>query len=535
MINWLPLEQVNNVMDDLLIQTRKRLPVINRTLNRYGVGSMNDYFGALSYNKPRPLQAPDDLFEIVTNYVAPILGEQAARELARDLQNYPAILTANHHGVDYFAQSFQGDLLFLLYRRKLAGSSAIALIFSCGGVPLSNSSYPKGILLYDAIQPDSGELPFKLPIFPNNFNQTTVHAAPRFSEELVESALKQLDKSLNLKLISKQAFETTRFILKEDYLDPSVLNQPDYSTQVTLVNNRLGKRIFAEKSDIPEIIYLEFETITSLLLKKDLTNPNSLAFRMFFDTDLRSAIIKNLDGKKGCWNFEKITGLVQGTITANTGAHLLAGYGSVFFWGLDVLGRHYPLTIIDANGKEPYLVGKDGLGADHKIPFNPASVLAALDSKMIYPNLFTMFTVVSLARAVECIGGYFQSDYLPAIQNGLVQALNSIEGYQNYAEAIACVATNFYLSGMMFLLAGVDQQFAVPAGPIEIISRGGLKNEFLEELQSISINTAHQIGLFNIYPDLVSRQERLEQWQERLAIELYKANSKWVLPEIPSE
>lgn len=532
MLNWSLPKKNCSVTDALIIQIRKSLSNIDQLLVRFGNNSLKDYFTESSYSKPQPLQEPDDLLDIVQSYVTPILGEQVAQELARDLRNYPVILTANHHGVDYFAQSFQGNFLFLLYRRIFASNATVAPIFSCSGVPLSNSSYPKGILIYDAIQPDSGELPFKLPVFPNKLNQSIVHAAPCFNADLVKQVLKQLDISFSLKQIPKRAHETVRDILNEEYLDPLVLEQPNYSAQATLLNNRLGKRVFVEKKDLPELIYVEFETIVSLLLKKDLLNLNSLVYRVFFDPDLRRTVIKYLNEKKGCWHYEKLTGLANGRVNEKTGAHLLAGYGSVFFWGLDVLGRHYPLTIIDSNDGKAYLVGKDGLGVNHQILFDPASVLAALDSKMIYPNLFTMFTVVSLARAVTCVGGYFQSHYLPVIQRGLVQALNSIDGYQSYAEAVVRVNTNFYLSGMMFLLAGVRGQFAVPAGPVEIISRGGLENGFLEELGSISLNTAHQIGLFNIYPDLFSRQERLQQWQERLAMELNKKNSKWVLPEI---
>lgn len=529
MINWSQPEKAEDVIGDLINEVRERLPVIDSVLERFDGKSLNDYYEELCSLKIQPLQGIEDLLEAATTYVAPILGEIVAQELARDLQKYPVVLTANHHGVDYFAQSFQGNLLFLAYRRKFTGRSAITPIFSCGGVPLSNSSYPKGILLYDAIQPDSGELPFKQPIYPNNFNQTMVYAAPRFNEEMVESALKQLDKTYRTTRISKRAFEAVRDILLEEYHDPLVLNQPDYSAQAMLLNNRLGKRIFADQKDLPEVIYVEFETLTALLLRKDLFNSDSLIYRIFFDTALRRKVISYLDTRKGCWDYEKLKGLINGKIPNDTAPHLLAGYGAVFFWGLDILGRRYPLLIIDNNGKEPFLTGIDGLGITHSIPFNPLSILAALNSKLICPSLFTMFTVVSLARGVTCVGGYFQSEYLPVIQKGLTQALNDFAEYRNYAEALSGVATHFYLSGMMFLLAGVRGRFATPAGPVEILSRGGIKTGLLDELGSLSISEAHQIGLFNIYPDIVSKKERLPQWQKVLAWELNKNNWERVL------
>jgi hypothetical protein len=524
MTELLQTEETAPVSPSILLHIGKQLSVVDQTLVKYGALSLGDYFSKIGYRKSKPLQSLDDLLAVVFSYIAPVLGKQVAEALVSEIKNHPVILTANHHGVDYFAQSFQGNLLFFQYRWQSANSSRIVPIFSCGGVPLSNSSYPKGILAYDAIQPDTGELPFKLPVFPNDFGQKEVLATPRFTPKMVKSTLQQLLKHSTSGVLPKRVTETIRDILESEYLDPLVLSQPDYSRQAVVLNNRLGKRIFTSKNG-PEFVNMEFETIASWLLKRDLMNSESLAFKVFFDDELRRTVMRSLNGKKGCWRLEKLEDLPKQTAGEKTAAHILAGYGTAFIWGLDILGRHFPYTIIDSAHEELKLVGIDSFGVRQQIPFTPNGISAALDAKLIYPNLFTMFMVVSFARAVECVGGYFQSEYLPAMQSGLVHSLLSFKRYEGYAESVASVTTNSYLSGMMFLLARSDAHHAVPAGPLEIIGKGGISQDFIKEAMSITVAMAHQIGIFNMYPDICPRLDRPAQWQRKLAMELCRGNS----------
>jgi hypothetical protein len=153
-----------------------------------------------------------------------------------------------------------------------------------------------------------------------------------------------------------------------------------------------------------------------------------------------------------------------------------------------------------------------------------------LERKRIYPNLFTMFMTVSFARGVECCGGYFQSDYLPAMQAGLIKSLQTIAGYERYAEAVASVATDRYMSGMMFLLSRIGKDRVVPAGPLELIDRGGITQQFLAEvIQSVSVAAAHKIGIFNIYPDVFQGHERSPGWQSQFSREFNRVNQDWIL------
>jgi hypothetical protein len=514
----------------VLNRIRGRLPSIDRTLGRFGEHSLADYCKAHPYYPPQPLQPINDLVETVYSYSRSILGAEIAGKLAVDLKNYPVVLTANHHGVDYFAQSFQGNLLFHYYHQEVLGPSTTIPVFSCGGVPLSNSSYPKGLLIYQTNQPDTGEFPYRLSIFPGTLAQTEVLAAPRFQRRMVETAIKQLQKSFHDGELPDTLVETIQNLLEEDYLNDFILNLPLYSTQVTALNHRLGKRIFAGAESPPELVYFEFETIAATLLKKDMTNPDSLAYRIFFDPDLRRRAIRCLDHQKGCWDYDRLRDMSAGTLGPMVSTNITGGNGTLFFWGLDIIGQHYPLTLVESKPNGLELAGIDRQGTYHEISFNPAGILEALGRRQIYPNLFTMFMVVSFARGVECFGGYFQSDYLPAMQAGLIESLQTIAGYERYAEAVESVTTDRYISGMMFLLTRSGKDQAVPAGPLELMSRGGITKAFLAEVfQAVSVAAAHKIGIFNIYPDVFQSQERTPGWQVQFCNEFNGANQGWIL------
>lgn len=519
-----------------LNRIREHLPVIDRTLSRFGEQSLADYCKAQPFQRRQPLQPIKDLLEEVYSYSRTILGPEIAEKLTADLENYPLVLTANHHGVDYFAQSFQGNLLFDYYRRKVLGPTSTIPVFSCGGVPLSNSSYPKGLLIYGANQPDTGEFPYRLSIFPNVLAQTEVLATPRFQRRMIEATIKQLHKSSQAGELPGIAIDKILNVLEEDYLDDFVLNLPLYSTQVTAVNNRLGKRIFAGRESSPELIYLEFEAIAAALLKRDMANPDALAYRIFFDPDLRRQVIRCLDHHKGCWDNDRLkelsAGISQSTMSLDMVSNysIAGGYGTIFFWGLDIIGQHYPLVLVASSPNGPRLVGIDRQGTYHEISFTSSGILEALVQKQIYPNLFTMFMVISFARGVECHGGYFQSDYLPAMQMGLIQSLQTITGYEKYAEAVAGVTTDRYMSGMMFLLDRIGKDQVVPAGPLELINRGGITQQYLHEIiQTVPVNAAHKIGIFNIYPDVFQGYERFSGWQLQFSNEFTGVNQSWVL------
>jgi hypothetical protein len=165
------------------------------------------------------------------------------------------VLTANHHGVDYFAQSIQGSLIFALNRIAGATPATTVPVFACGGVPLDNLTYPLGLLLYRVNYAELGAMPKKLPVFSNRFRREMVSAAAPFNPMMVQSAKKRFDKMVSEKIICPTLSQAVHEIFKENYCAPSVVDLPDYSQQSVVLNNTIWKRFFPQHPSASDIVY----------------------------------------------------------------------------------------------------------------------------------------------------------------------------------------------------------------------------------------------------------------------------------------
>ena len=149
------------------------------------------------------------------------------------------------------------------------------------------------------------------------------------------------------------------------------------------------------------------------------------------------------------------------------------------------------------------LKGKDDRGKVYSIPFDPASIGKALQQKHLLPSLFTCYATLSLARGIICIGGYYQSEYLPAMQKSVVNVLKNTPAMEDAAARIETVTTASYLSGMQTIMTRVEDHSLIPAGPVEIIAGGGLDIKHIEQLNRLTIKEAHMASLFETLPDVV--------------------------------
>ncbi|MBD3308926.1 hypothetical protein GF339_21110, partial [candidate division KSB3 bacterium] len=276
------------------------LPVVNQALRDYGTTSLSAYLPTLLSDAYPSYQPRDDLLTVVYQYAASLLGSPIASRAVEDLARHPVVLT-NHHGVDYFSQSVQGSLLFALPR--LCGSlrATTVPVFSCGIVPLRSLTYPRGLLIYQGNDHTIERLPRRLPLFSKQFRTKMVSAVPAFDTRMVNKAEKRSHRMMKTGQIASRLAPTFQTIFQEDYRAEPVTTLPSYSDQSVVVNARMWRRLFAELSNVPELVYLEQENIVAALLEADVANPRSLAWGVLFDPKLRESILEALDGLPGCW------------------------------------------------------------------------------------------------------------------------------------------------------------------------------------------------------------------------------------------
>ena len=500
----------------------EQLPVMDRTIREYGSAPLADYLHDLTPGRAASFQKRDDVAETVYTYAAPLLGKTVASTASQELMQCPLVMTANHHGVDFFSQSVQGSLLFSMLSKNGRGPGRTALVFSCGAIPLDNITYPLGMLLYHAGVQETKALPVKLPVFSNRFRRMLVSVAGPIDKAMVQRAQSRVKRMIQQKKISPSLSESVPAIFSQDYGASEVLNQSSYSRQSVVLNSRIWNRLFADARPPSQLLYLELEQICGKLLGKDLLDCNSLVGRILFDTKLRQAVIEELNGAKACWDLSQLLQRVSNAPSAKRKKGNVNGCGTTFFWGITDRGRRIPLCL-EADGVDrETLRGVDDRGSLFELAFTPKSIVQALKEKRLLPSLFTCFTVLSFARGIACAGGYYQAEYLPHMQRGLVSALTKTQGYEEVADIIKRVDTGIYLSGMQAVMMRTEKDRLMPAGPAEIIAAGGLTGEDLERIRRLTVRDAHLASLFETVADVAPWATKTPGWRKQLATDCWR-------------
>ena len=510
----MPEEKVISQADIFLKTIRDKLPAVDSVLNDYEDVSLGSYLETFTRPPVSPFQDRQELFDAICQYSAPLLGENLAERACRDLAANPVVLTTNHHGVDYFSQSVQGSILFAL--RSLSGISPATTItiLAVGNVPLNNASYPRGVLLYPRLVTFADTIPHKMPIFPDRMKRQMVFTAPPIDNNMVSAALKRLRGIEKQKDLTPEIARTMISLLQKEYSRADIAKLPDYSSQSVVLNDRLWSRMFANVDSPPKRLYLEFESVAGILLQNDLYNPESLVQRVLFHSQIRERVLANLDKTNGCWN-RSLLGTGVASNTKRRQAADITGGGTMFFWGVDSRGRRIPLCI--EGSEKPMLRGIDDRGHGFEILWAAEELAEGLRQKRLIPSLFTCFLSVAFARGVNCIGGYFQNRYLPDMQRGLVDALDHDSGDRRAARCIGEVSTGFYLDSMIAVASEFEGKYLIPAGPVEMIAGGGLKQRDVDRILSLSVSEAHLLGIFETIGDAVSPATLEPGWQIKLS------------------
>lgn len=482
----------DSLIEHYMAEIRKRLPVVDRVLDQYGELPLSEYLDVVTKTASERYQSADDLGDAVYEYAAPLLGKEVAAMAREELKQSPVVLTANHHGVDYFAQSVQGTLLFS--QRKLPdGSQAKTVpVFACGSIAMNNLTYPRGALFYSV---KDEQAPLRLPMFPDRVKRQLVARTAPFRMEMVDRAISRVDKLAaegQITAISRNSMQT---ILKKHYSADEVLAQSSYSDQAVLLNARIWREMMPRKFD-SELVYLELEEIASRLLQKDLVNEQSLIHILLFDRSVRLELMAQLDGAKGCWSE---VDLCKPEFDKKSSS----GAGTFMFWGVDERGRRTSIVLDNIDGID-VLRAVDSSVVIKPIYLTPESITEALCQGYLLPSLFSCYTAISLARGVVCAGGYYQAEYLPVMLQGVLNALNSNEVYRAAAAIIGRVTASCYLSGMQMVMTIDYRSGLLPAGPIEIIAGGGLSMAELHQLEGLSVRQTHIASLSETIADVVT-------------------------------
>jgi hypothetical protein len=479
-----PIDVYPSDLDGWLERVGQALPVVKRTLEQYGDLTVEEYLATQNQFSEQSFQPREDVAEVLYEHTQGLLGEEVARRTADEFLANPVVLTANHHGVDYFAQSVQGTLLFSW--RNINGKPATTIpVLACANVPLDNLTYPRGLILY----PENTDSPIKIPLFSNKHRRKMVSTVKGMATGDIELALKNLEKSDvcgDTKQLAKQWIER--------YYAP-VSDGPSYSDQSTIINHTIWADMNPDQSS--DLVYLDLEAIASKLLLKDINDLNSLFGRLVFDKNVCRELYRTLSGHKNTWS-DKIE---------SDDKYQPVNTGTFLFWGIDQKGKRFPLRY-DASTHEIY-------GEKLRFSLESVSLLEHLSEGVLLPSVFTSFLLISLARGVTLLGGYYQADYLEYFKKGLLSVLNGsactgVAQLQTIKKSI----TSGYLSGMQLCVSGKNTYTV--CGPVEMLSGQMLTGSKLEHLKKHTVKEAHALSLLDTLWDVEPKTLSIPEVQSQI-------------------
>jgi hypothetical protein len=494
--------------DFLLDAAADRCPIIRDNLRSFGDKPVADLLSSLTAAERPALQSAEDFRTVAEAHAAKYYGREIAGQMADDLRSDLVISTANHFGVDTFAVSVQGTQLLALRPRADGSLPRTVVALACSVISMDNITFPLGMLLYDLGEGTAPALPQRLAVFPSRMRSRTVGSVVPFDERMIEQAHARLSELRSGRRISAFCECAARRLLDEELAAPETLALPTYGHQGCRVNGRLWERTLGGAA--PRLVQLSLESVCSALLANDMDDVNSLAFRLFFRSDIRTAALLALDGMPTCWRLADLNRKINGA------GHSSFGDGTVLFWGMGD-GRRFPLTIDDPDRAVPHLAGVDGRGRRREWELTPRAIGAGLSSGELVPSLFTCFSVLALARGIGCVGGLRQARYLPSMQRGVVRAVADPD--RRAARLVAGARTGLCLPDMHFLMRMLPDGRGIPAGPVEIAGAGGLSPAAVNRIPSVIVREAYLAAFPEVFPAMAPDVSLPEHWIETLAAE----------------
>ena len=425
-----------------------------------------------------------ELIAIVRELVAERLDEDTADSVAKQLMKRALVSTTDHHGPIQHPFFLNANIISALpYKQAQDETLQNLVVFSFASTSLNNAStFARGLLFHGGMNGSMNLV--KLPIYLDKEKMSVVYAARKFTQQDLDRAHGELDKKVQAKQVTEARARKVHDVLSTYFGDADVSEADDANQQFTKINFKMWPALFKNSPNLPNLIYLDIESLVRRLLLRHHLRNDSLIHRMMFDQNCRALFLKHFNNLHGAFSVENKS-------------------GSVLFWGIDPNGHRVRLML-----NENTLQSEDG---NMKFELTPAAIEEALRSRKIYAGMALCYLVVSLYYGMKCLGGFCQVHDLTVIKDAWSQLLKEL-GEHAEAEALVPVQTK-ELGGDGLVLAYTKTRDGdiVPATGIDMILEETCDTSyehFLALSKTVTLEEMMQPMLPEMYTVLYSAEER---------------------------
>lgn len=323
----------------------------------------------------------DELLVSFRKLLNPLIGKEKTVRAAKTLEKTGFVSTADHHGILW--HPFFSNSALLRSHPLLLTDDASVVVLSCGGISLTNSSYPRGVFFHDK---DLREI--RLAFASLHTRRRSVYGHPPLSKIKFEQEAAKIG-VLNLPLTAKEHLK--------DFLEAvtQILQKRDrYSDELTIINDILWEKLFGNQRG--SLVYLEAESLIRTLLLDIHLEKETILHSILFNAPCRNAYLKHFEGIIGAHD------------TVNEkGTHL--------FWYIDEK-EHVR--------KQLWVEGNNLVTADKtlSIPLRVDDIRAPLLQFELLPSMAFCYSILAFYYGLTLGGGFSQIQYLGTMK----QAFESV-------------------------------------------------------------------------------------------------------------
>ncbi len=468
----------------------EKRPTLKNLLHEEGSKNLleysNKYTEQISQQpiSPRSQEFIDTMAEVVEERFDKII----ANSVVEQLKKYYFVSTADHTGPinsSYFVNSNLIISAALLNKNDSILKNNIVL--SCAKVSIENISFPRGLYFHNYINGILNN--HRLSFFSSHVKPSLVYNLPPYTKENIDQVYINLNKNLVKKEISEELYNKITDLLKDIYDQSDVYKAKTYCEQISKTNFLLWKRFFPEnRVQLPNLIYLELEDITSKLIIKNHLQQNTIINKLLFDPQYENFIETYFENIFGSFSKQNSS-------------------GTYLFWALPS-GAKYNFQLW-RNGK--FLTSKDG---EYKIELTPAAIKEALEKKELIPNLLLSFIVIACYYGVKCLGGFNQINYLTEMKDAYIKMNNDLK---NNHDVDICkeVETKEICDGLSVAYLGYNQntQIALASG-LDLVLYNN--DDSWERLKNVIKNISLEESISALLPEIYKISYDQKEWDDKL-------------------